>query len=298
MGICAYNEELNIGKLLHNTLFEQQLPAESEVLVVCSGCTDNTVKIVEKFAKMDSRIKPIVENERKGKASAINHILSSAKGDAILFISADTLPNRNCFSSLISRLEDPDVGIVCGKPVPTNSKNSLIGEMVQLLWTFHDRVFTELSNAGLLRHASEVFCIRKKIIKKIPLETVNDDAYLALTAQKKGWKISYEPEAIVSICGPKSILDYFKQRRRIIYGHYQVWKLTGKSPQYIILMIPLNPTKGLKLILKLSTEVGMLTFSVFLLLEFIINTIAIIDALSGKSYIKWDIAKSTKKLKE
>ena len=78
MGICAHNEALNIGKLLNNILTKQKLPAESEVLVVCSGCTDQTVEIVKEFHNKDSRIKPIVEKERKGKASAVNQILSKA----------------------------------------------------------------------------------------------------------------------------------------------------------------------------------------------------------------------------
>jgi cellulose synthase/poly-beta-1,6-N-acetylglucosamine synthase-like glycosyltransferase len=296
IGICAYNEEGNIGQLLHSVLYEQELPAESEVLVVCSGCTDNTVEIVQKYAMEDVRIKPIIEKQRRGKASAVNHILSRAEGDVILFISADTLPNQECFPKLVSRLEDQRVGIVCGKPVPINNTKSLVGKMVQLLWRFQDRVFNEFNDAGLLRHASEVFCIRKGITKQIPAHTVNDDSYLALVAKKKGWRIRYEPEAIVSICGPKSIFDYFRQRRRIIFGHYQVRKLTGKAPQYLIFMTPLHPTNGLKLTLKLFQEGGIRTFSTFILLEFLFNALAMIDAISGKSHVKWGISTTTKKL--
>jgi cellulose synthase/poly-beta-1,6-N-acetylglucosamine synthase-like glycosyltransferase len=297
VGICAHNEELNIGKLLNNILFEQELPPKSEVLVVCSGCTDETVKIVQTFQKKDSRIKPVVEKERNGKASAVNQIFSKAKGDIILFISADTLPNKNCFLKLISKFEDQKIGIVCGKPVPTNNTTSLTGKIVKLLWSFHDRVFTELNKTGQLHHASEIFCIRKGIVDKIPQETVNDDAYIALTAKKKGWKISYEPQGIVSMCGPQTIPDYFKQRRRILWGHYQVKKLTGKSPQYLVHMIPLDPTNGLKLTLKLFSENGILTVSAFLLIEFVINYLAIIDSIFGKSYTKWSSVKTTKKLK-
>jgi biofilm PGA synthesis N-glycosyltransferase PgaC len=296
IGICAYNEEMNIGKLLHNILYEQALPSESEILVVCSGCTDNTVKIARKYAKKDNRINTLVEKERNGKASAVNRILSSAKGDIILFISADTLPNRGCFQKLVSKLNDQTVGIVCGKPVPINNAKSLVGKMVQLLWRFHDRVFNDLNDVGLLRHASEVFCIRKGIAGMIPFGTVNDDAYLALTAKEKGWIIQYEPEATVSICGPQSILDYLRQRRRIIFGHYQVRKLTGRIPQYMIHMMPLQPTRGLKLTLGQLKEWGVRTFSTFILLELLVNIMAIIDVISGKSYVQWSISTSTKKL--
>lgn len=185
MGICAHNEEMNIRQLLNSIINEQQLIEESEVLVACSGCTDNTLKIVKEFEKTDSRIKTIIEKERKGKASAINQILSTAKNEIIIFISADTLPNKGCFEKLVSRLEDPKIGIVCGKPIPTNTQSTIIGQVVQLLWSFHDRVFIENGKEEKIRHASEIFCIRKNIVNKIPLEVVNDDAYLALTTMKK-----------------------------------------------------------------------------------------------------------------
>jgi len=296
IGICAYNEELNIGRLLRNILFIQKLPQNSEILVVCSGCTDNTVRIVKNFHKKDPRIKTIVEKQRKGKASAVNQILSNANGEIILFISADTLPNRDCFFKLISKFKDPTIGIVCGKPTPTNNAVSHIEKIVNLLWNFHDQVFTQLNKTKQLRHASEIYCIRKGIVKEIPGDTVNDDAYIALTARKQGWEISYEPQGIVSITGPQTISDYFKQRRRILWGHYQVKKLTGESPQYLIHMIPLNPINGLRLTLKLFSKNEILTVITFLFLEFVINYFSIIDSIIGKSYAKWDIATTTKKI--
>jgi biofilm PGA synthesis N-glycosyltransferase PgaC len=294
IGICAYNEESNIGRLLHNILSKQQLIPESEVLVVCSGCTDNTVKIVNEFEKKDERIKLIIEKERKGKASAINHILSKAKGDVIIFISADTIPTKNCFPKLISKMEDKNIGVVCGKPVPINKPTSLIGKIVQILWTFHDRVFVEAGKKDEIRHASEIFCIRRSIVNQIPVEIVNDDSYIALTAKKKDWKISYLPGAIVMMSGPKTIADYVKQRRRIIWGHHQVKKFTGKSPQYLVYFIPFHPIKALKFALMLITDKRFLSVSAYLLLEFLINFLVIFDVLSGKSYVNWSVSETTK----
>ena len=107
VGICAFNEDKNIGQLHESVLHEQELPLESEVLIVCSGCTDNTVEIAQDYAKKDHRISVFIEEKRTGKASAVNQILQNARGTNISFISADTLPHRNCFSNLTSKLQDP-----------------------------------------------------------------------------------------------------------------------------------------------------------------------------------------------
>ena len=296
VGICAYNEALNIGNLLDNILKEQGLPAESEVLVVSSGCTDNTVEIVQKYAEKDSRVKAYVETERLGKASAVNQILANAKGDAILFISADTLPQKTCFHRLIAKLQAPNVGIICGRPVPINNSDSFVDRLVQVLWRFHDHVFRELNDAGLARHATEIFCLRTGIVEKIPDETVNDDAYLALTAKKKGWLIKYDPGSSVSICGPKTFSDYLKQRRRILRGHSQVKKLTGESPQHLIYLLPLYPTRVLRMLLWLSAECGIPTFLTFTSIEFMTGVTAFADSVLGRPGAQWSVSASTKKV--
>jgi cellulose synthase/poly-beta-1,6-N-acetylglucosamine synthase-like glycosyltransferase len=279
---------------LQNVLSDQQLSADSEILVVCSGCTDGTHVKVEEFAAKDSRVKPHFEKERRGKATAINYILANAAGKAILFISADTLPRKGTFPKLLSRLREPNVGLVCANPVPVNSSNSLVGRIVQLMWRFHGHVFEELNDAGLAKHASEAFCVRTGLVDKIPIETVNDDAYIAVNVKKKGWLIKYCRESQVSICGPKTFKEYFQQRRRVVYGHYQLRKLTGESPQYLVHMMPLQPVRTVKLALWLCTKYDPLTLSTFLLSELLVNAVAISDFTLGKTFSQWSALPSTK----
>lgn len=296
VGICAYNEEKNIGHLLENIFLEQQVAADCEVLVVCSGCTDNTVNIVQNYAKKEQRLKVYVEKERTGKASAINQILANAKSKTILFISADTLPNEHCFESLVSKLEDAKVGLVCGKPVPVNNSNSLTDKLVQLLWQSHDYIFQYLSEEGVARHASEVYCVRAGIVDRIPRELINDDAFIALTAKKKGWLIIYDPKAVVSICGPQTFSDYFIQRKRVLIGHWQVKKSTGDSPQHLIYLLPIYPKKVVKLLFDLWVKYGLFTFAFFIWIEFLINLSTLPARIRNKAVNKWSVSSSTKEV--
>jgi cellulose synthase/poly-beta-1,6-N-acetylglucosamine synthase-like glycosyltransferase len=162
------------------------------------------------------------------------------------------------------------------------------------MWRFHGHVFEELNDAGLARHATEVFCMRKGIVNRLPPETVNDDAYIAVTAKKKGWLIKYSSESRVSMCGPKIYQEYFQQRRRIIFGHYQLRKLTGESPQYLVHMLPLHPVQTVKLVLWLARENDPVTLGVFLFTEFLVNAAAIFDFGFGKAHVQWAVLPSTK----
>ncbi len=294
VGICAYNEDKNIGILLDNILTEQALPTKSEILVVCSGCTDNTIETVNSFAKQNSQIHIYIEAKRRGKASAINYILKNAKGNAIIFISADTLPTKNCFSKLLTKLQLPNVGIVCGKPTPINDSKLLVGRMVHLLWNLHDHIFHELNDAGLARHASEIYCIHKNIIKEIPNQVVNDDAYIALQTKKRGWLIKYERYAHVLICGPRTLMEYFQQRYRIIYGHYQVKKLTGQSPQHPLHLLPVFPLRVIYLSLQFSKTQDVPTLAAFILIELTASFTALVQSLLKKPNSQWQQISSTK----
>lgn len=243
-------------------------------------------------------MKQIVETERRGKASAINRILANARGDAIILISADTLPHIGCFSALCSKLQAPNVGIVCGRPVPTNDSTSLVDKLVQVLWGFHDHVFKELNDAGLARHATEVFCMRRGIVENLPGDTINDDAYIALMAKKKGWLIKYDTNSRVSICGPKTFSDYFTQRRRILRGHAQVKKSTGELPQHLFYLFFLYPAIATRLLLWLCVQYGLPTFVTFVTTELMINAFAMTDAVLRKPHVVWNVAASTKKVPE
>mgnify|MGYP001590781332 FL=1 len=77
VGIPTYNEENSIAKCINSIL--PQIKKDDEVIVVASGCTDNTVLEIKKIMEKDKRVKLIIETERKGKSSALNEIIKNAK---------------------------------------------------------------------------------------------------------------------------------------------------------------------------------------------------------------------------
>ena len=73
VGLIAYNEEENIKNLILRILGQELFEFEiKEVIVVSSGCTDKTNDIVREISSKNSKIKLLVEEDRRGKYSAIN----------------------------------------------------------------------------------------------------------------------------------------------------------------------------------------------------------------------------------
>lgn len=300
VGICAYNEEKNIGLLLENLLNKQGLSCNSEIIVVCSGCTDHTPQVVEQYIDKDKRVKLIIERERKGKASALNNILRIYRGDFLFLIPADVIPAPFSLDRLLGEiLSNSHVGVICGKPIPVNEEDGLLGYMGHLIWRLHHRTLRFLNDLQLSSHASgELMVIRKGIVDQIPVAVINDDAYIAIQAFKRNLAVRYCEDAIVHIRAPTNILDFIRQRRRVVYGHRHVKHITKHSPRTLENMILYDPSKTLRVLKDEMKERPKDCLKLFtaIFLEAIVNFLAMIDILTNKEHTIWTIAKSTKEL--
>ncbi|MCI0576111.1 MAG: glycosyltransferase [Chloroflexi bacterium] len=216
MGITAHNEEANIGRLLRRVQ-EQQLQRVTltEIIVVASGCTDNTEAIVRDFAAGDSRIHLLVQERREGKASAINLFMRHAAERILVLCSADVLPQVDAIEKLVAPLADPEIGMTSCRPAPVNAPNSFMGFAAHLLWGLHHQINLRGFKAG------EMTAYRK-IFERIPYHTAVDEASVEPMIRGQGYQVRYVPEAVVYNKGPETAADFLRQRRRIYAGHLAV----------------------------------------------------------------------------
>src|SRR5258708_31996776 len=90
VGITTYNEEHNIERILNDFLKQKLRTVHiTEIVVISSGSTDKTDRIVKKYATRYPIIKLTRQKKRLGKASAVNLFLSYAKEDLLILSSAD-----------------------------------------------------------------------------------------------------------------------------------------------------------------------------------------------------------------
>ena len=302
IGICAYNEENNIGDLLEN-LVAQHLPQEfklEEIIVVSSGSTDRTNEIVGNSAEKDHRIKLITEKERRGKTQALNLFFKVAKGDILCIVSADTRPRVDSLKKLIESMKAKEVGGACAKTIPKSSQGFL-SLWYLFLWNASNKVlFEKWKNGSLDRLGGDMWAVRKGIVLRIPSEIINDDVYLGTALRRKNWQIVFAPNAEVFIASPRTVMDYFQQRERILIGHKQIRRVTGIEPSTLSAMIFSNPYSLLRMLIE---EVRMykinrwpkifVGFYLEMITQFIVRT-----GLHRKgNYLKWKQIKSTKTLK-
>lgn len=288
IGIPAYNEEANIGKLLDVLLTKQKLSKVeiSEIIVVSSGSADRTNEIVENISKIYNKVFLIKEDERRGKASAINIFLANAKEEILVLESADTIPDDDCIEKLILPFENSLIGMVGARPVPINDKNSFVGYAINLLWELHHLLALQKPKCG------EMIAFRK-IFESIPPETVVDEPAIEEIIARKRYKTMYVSESIVYNCGPSSIRELLFRRKNIVAGYLKLSKTTGYKAH----------TLSKKVILKIFCQklISMNEPLLWLLGTILIEITARILGwlnyhFSQKNLHIWKIAESTKNL--
>ena len=223
IGIMVYNESANIGSLL-DALLHQKLKSGiiKEIVVVASGCTDNTEEIVKQYSQKNRKVKLLVQEKREGKASAINYYLSRTKTEIAILESGDTLPQDDTIEKLICRFKDPQIGMVGGHPIPVNDKNCFLGYTVHLLWHLHHLIASKHPKCG------ELVAFRNKV-SEIPISSAVDEASIEALITEAGYTLQYAPDAIVWNKGPDTITDFIAQRRRIAAGHVNLKQTEGYS---------------------------------------------------------------------
>jgi cellulose synthase/poly-beta-1,6-N-acetylglucosamine synthase-like glycosyltransferase len=256
-----------------------------------SGCPPEAVSSLEDLQKRDGRIELLEEPTRHGKAVAVNRILDRSRTPFVLFANADSHPESGAVRALLSSMQsDRRVGAVSAIPVPTTG-NGVMSLLLDFMWSAHNRCSVALNHMNVSNHScDELVLFRTKAISLLPPGTVNDGAYLAATARLRGYSIKVSTAAKVGISTPSRISDVILQRRRILYGHAQVWRQVGTPPKTIESLLFLSPVVGVRFLVSAlaSRPRSLLVMPIGLVSEVIATLLSIIDTLrSPRAHAIW-----------
>lgn len=287
IGIMAYNEEANIGRLLEAVVSQKfKEVALTEIVVVASGCTDNTEAIVLDWAKRDSRVRLISQEKRAGKAAAINDYLPKAQEKILVLCSADLLPEPEAIERLVAPFADPEVGMTSSRPVPVNDPRQFMGYAAHMLWNLHHAINMKSFKAG------EMIAIRK-IFERIPYHTAVDEASMEPVIRGQGYQAQYVPTAIVYNKGPETVDDFLRQRRRIYAGHLAVrdtlgYNVSTMSPRKIFFTLLRNLDWRPRPFCWTWAVVGLEAYG---------RVLGLRDYKKRRNHAIWEMATTTKQLK-
>jgi hypothetical protein len=108
VGLAVRNGREIVGRCIESVLSQDF--ADLELIVSDNASEDDTVEIVEEYARMDPRVRLSVNPFDIGSHENMNRVLAAAHGRYFRWISADDWLEPGCFSACVGALESrPDV---------------------------------------------------------------------------------------------------------------------------------------------------------------------------------------------
>lgn len=193
--VPTFNEERTIKLKLEN-LYNVRYPKEKmQILLIDDSSTDKTIEEAISFIKNhpELNIEILHENERKGKARALNFALKHAKHDIVVVTDADTFWAPDILNKALPYLSTPSVGAINGRQRILNSEQSWITKTEK---TYLDLIYEVVKLGESKIHSTIMFhglfsAYKKNLLNEFNLKT--DDSGTAFDIVQKGTRALYIP---------------------------------------------------------------------------------------------------------
>ena len=220
--VPTFNEDSVIEKRIQN-LWALRYPKDKyEIIVIDSGSSDATRSIVQRMCLESEapQTRLVCEDQRKGKASAINCGCAQAVGEIMLVTDANSFFDVNVLREIAPHFEKPEIGGVGGRYAVSNLDNPL-PSTEQFYWDRETLLRTgesALDSACLFQ--GEINAWRRSIVKADPA-MIGEDLDMSIAIRKKGYKVAFEPNAICYEPSPTSFGEQRTQKKRRCLGTIQ-----------------------------------------------------------------------------
>lgn len=216
--IPAKNAEQTIAKTIEAILNQDIKPLE--IIVVDGGSADRTVEIALRYSDKD--VKVVKEPPHEGSVPAIGRNFGAkfARGDILLFIDPDCLPERSLITKVLRALSNPKVGIY--SVIVRDGKGTVLSRAWHFLQLQIDYDFAP----------SRVLAVKKEIFEKVggfdetlPTGEDNDFSYRVMNL---GYDIIVDKKTVVlhdddhaaSLRGIIKLLKWYRIGKRKLVERY------------------------------------------------------------------------------
>ena len=98
---CVYNNEKFLDKCLKSIIYQSL--KDIQIILVNDGSTDNTLSIMQKYQKLDPRIK-IINQKNQGLSKSRNNVLEIAQGEIVVFVDGDDFIRPDALELIYDRM--------------------------------------------------------------------------------------------------------------------------------------------------------------------------------------------------
>lgn len=215
------------AKLEHLLALDPELVRE--IIVVSDGSRDSTVEILRTCG--NPRVRAIVLEEQVGKAAALNHALSAAASDILLFVDIRPVLAEGALAHLLSNFADPSVGCVAGELVlHTPAHDATASAVSGVYWRYEQALRNwEATFDSPVGVYGGFYAIRRALATPFPPGIILDDVFQPLAIIQQGYRSVLDRAAVVYDTWPGKAAGEFQRKVRTLSGNYQFFRLAPQT---------------------------------------------------------------------
>ncbi len=193
-----------------------------DVIIVSDGSNDGTNEILQEFSH--PRLRAIICPEHVGKAVALNHGISAATGEILLFVDVRPWLEPNALRHLVTNFADGSVGCATGELILRENGNDAGTRAVGgLYWRYEQWIRNcEARVDSPLGVYGGFYAIRRALATEFPEGTILDDMYEPLSIIRRGYRSVLDDSAIVFDAWPSTSAGEFNRKVRTLAGNFQL----------------------------------------------------------------------------
>ena len=228
--IPAYKSESMIKETL-DAVKKSDYPRK-EVIVV-NDSDDGTPKICRRYG-----CKVIQNKERRGKGHALNMAAKKAKGEFFLFLDSDTTMQKSTIRTLMKSFkgyesEGEKIGIVAPRYEARN-KNKTLAKFSDMEQAMHQNLLKiQMNFKSILSTRGCCLLVKKQAFLDSGgfASTILEDGDFNAKVIGAGYRIKYEPRALVKTREPETYKSLFRAKQR--YGKGTLFCLLNHKGTYM-----------------------------------------------------------------
>jgi cellulose synthase/poly-beta-1,6-N-acetylglucosamine synthase-like glycosyltransferase len=230
--IAARNEEASVPAKLENLRRLDYPQDRLEIVIASDGSIDRTATILREHVPY---VCPVILDDSKGKANALNEAVKRATGEILVFLDARQSVDLDAVSELAFCFADSTVGAVSGELLLEASEEGSNGAL-GVYWKI-EKIVRKLESAtgSVVGVTGAIYAIRRDLYREIPPGTILDDVFVPMNVARMGKRVIFQPSAIAR---DRLFIEKgkeFSRKVRTLTGNYQLlrlapWLLSPSNP--------------------------------------------------------------------
>lgn len=235
--IPTYNETYDMLRDSVRSCLNQDYKGKLLTVLVDDGSDDKSAikQLTEEYIDCEEFI-PIPCQKNQGKRHAQKVAFDHLEGQVDIFVTvdSDTVCAPDAVTNIISKFRDPKTGATTGIVLVKNDKDNILTKLIGLRYWFAfelERAAQSITGT-VLCCSGPMAAYRADLIKEFKEDYVNqtfmglkctygDDRHLTNLTLKRGYKVWFEPRAVVWTLAPEDVRGWLKQQLRWSKSFYR-----------------------------------------------------------------------------